>query len=355
MKLLIATDAWHPQINGVVRTLDNLARELAASGVTVSFLTPQDFWRIPCPAAKEIDLALALPAEVARRIEASEPDLVHVATEGPIGWGARRWCLRAKRPFTTSYHTRFPEYLEIRAGVPRAWTGAVLRTFHNAGNGCMVASPSLGRELRGLGFRRILHWPRGVDTGLFRRQDKAAAFAGLPRPISLSVGRVAPEKNLEAFLRLDLPGTKVVVGEGPMLANFRQKYPEVVFTGLATGERLAAFYAAADVFVFPSLTDTLGNVVLEALASGLPVAAFDVTGPRDILAGTGAGALSADLGEAVRKALAIPPERCREAALAQSWERSASQFIRNALAARRSAGRDLRLRAAARAKPAPST
>ncbi|HYF56266.1 MAG TPA: glycosyltransferase family 1 protein, partial [Salinarimonas sp.] len=279
----------------------------------------------------EIRLALARPGRVAAMIREAAPDCVHIATEGPIGYAARRACLAQGRSFSTSYHTRFPEYLAARAPVPERWSYAALRRFHNAGSACMVSTPSLARELTGRGFLNVVPWTRGVDTDLFRPREDACP--DWPRPIFLSVGRLAVEKNLEAFLALDLPGTKVVVGDGPDRARLEAIDPGARFLGALTGEALARVYAAADVFVFPSRTDTFGIVLLEALASGVPVAAYPVTGPLDVLGETGCGVLDWDLRAAALQALRIPRERCREEALAHSWAESARQFFGNVRAA----------------------
>ena len=257
---------------------------------------------------------------------------MHIATEGSVGYATRRYCLAQGRPFTTSYHTRFPEYLAARAPVPEAWTYAWLRRFHGASSGTMVSTPSLERDLAGRGFTNLMRRTRGVDTELFRPQD-SDALAGLPRPLFLFVGRLAVEKNVAAFLALDLPGTKVVVGDGPDRPRLQALAPEARFLGTQTGAALARIYAAADAFVFPSLTDTFGIVLLEALACGLPVAAYPVTGPLDVIAGTGAGVLDRDLRAAALGALAIPRERCRAEALRYTWAESARQFYANIAAA----------------------
>ncbi|MEP9397393.1 glycosyltransferase family 1 protein [Mesorhizobium sp. KR2-14] len=331
-RFLIVTDAWHPQINGVVRTLERLAEELEAKGCVLEFLTPQDFGNLPLPFYAEIRLALATPARVAKHIRRARPDHVHIATEGPLGMLARRFCLRHGLAFTTSYHTRFPEYLSARAPVPERWSYAWLSRFHNAGNGTLVATPSLAAELTARGFRNVRPWTRGVDTGLYR-PDRPQVLGDLPRPIFLSVGRVAVEKNLPAFLDLDLPGSKVVVGDGPDLKRLRTAYPDAVFLGAKTGEELADIYASADVFVFPSRTDTFGIVLLEALASGLPVAAFPVTGPIDVLGDGLGGALSPDLRQAALEALAISRNEARAKALTYSWASCADIFLEHAGAA----------------------
>ncbi|MCE4226720.1 glycosyltransferase family 1 protein [Methylobacterium sp. C25] len=328
MRLLIATDAWHPQVNGVVRSLEQMVRAGEAQGVEPIFLTPQDFRSVPMPGYGEIRLSFVTRAGVIRAFDGHAPTHVHIATEGPIGHAARRACLARGRPFTTSYHTRFPEYLAARAPVPERWSYAWLRRFHAAASGTMVSTASLERELAGRGFSNLMTWTRGVDTELFRPQE-SDALAGIPGPIFLFVGRLAVEKNISAFLGLDLPGTKVVVGDGPDRARLQGLHPEARFLGTRTGEELARIYAAADVFVFPSLTDTFGIVLLEALACGLPVAAFPVTGPLDVLSGTGAGVLDNDLRTAALACLDIPRERCRAEALRHTWAESARQFYGN--------------------------
>jgi glycosyltransferase involved in cell wall biosynthesis len=332
-RLLIATDAWHPQINGVVRTFEHMIEELTALGVDVTVLGPTDFRTVPCPTYPEIRLTIALPRTVRAALAAAQPDHIHVATEGPLGFAARRWCMSAGRIFTTSYHTKFPEYLRARAPIPESWTYAWLRRFHNAGSGCMVATPSLEKELSARGFRNLMRWTRGVDAGVFRPRREGDKLLDLPAPVFLYVGRVAPEKNIGAFLSLDLPGSKVVVGDGPALASLKAAHPEVHFLGFREGEALAEAYRSADVFVFPSKTDTFGIVLLEALASGLPVAAYPVTGPSDVIGKEGIGVLDEDLGKAALAALSVSRERCRDYALAHGWRDSAQQFLDNILAA----------------------
>ena len=328
MRLLIATDAWHPQVNGVVRSLEQMARAGEACDAETIFLTPRHFRSLPLPGYPEIRLSLATRRAVLAAFAAQQPTHVHIATEGPIGHAARRACIAQGRPFTTSYHTRFPEYLAARAPVPEAWSYACLRRFHAASSGTMVSTPSLERELAGRGFGNLMTWTRGVDTDLFRPHE-SRLFDGLPRPVFLFVGRLAVEKNIAAFLALDLPGTKVVVGDGPDRGRLRALAPEARFLGTLSGQALAEAYAAADAFVFPSLTDTFGIVLLEALACGLPVAAFPVTGPLDVLADTGAGVLGTDLRTAALAALDIPRARCRAEALRHTWAESARQFYAN--------------------------
>lgn len=328
MRLLIATDAWHPQVNGVVRSIERMTEAGAGLGIETVLLTPADFASLPMPGYAEIRLSLVTAARVLARWDRLAPTHVHIATEGPIGHAVRGACLRRGQPFTTSYHTRFPEYLAARAPVPEAWSYAWLRRFHAAGSGTMVSTPSLERELSAKGFAGLMRWTRGVDTDLFRPRE-GDPFPGLPRPIFLSVGRLAVEKNLSAFLALDLPGSKVVVGDGPDRARLQALAPDARFLGALTGEALARAYAGADVFVFPSLTDTFGIVLLEALACGVPVAAYPVTGPLDVIGGTGAGALDADLRAASLAALSVPRARCRAEALRYTWAESARQFYEN--------------------------
>ncbi|MGE0630035.1 MAG: glycosyltransferase family 4 protein [Hyphomicrobiaceae bacterium] len=327
MRVLLATDAWRPQVNGVVRTYERLDEELSELGVELAFLTPSEFRTLPCPTYPEIRLAIPGYQYLIERIACIEPDAVHIATEGPVGVMTRRWCLKRGVPFTTSYHTRFPEYLSSRFGIPQGWTYAAQRRFHNSGAGTMVASRTLAAELEKLGFERLLPWTRGVDTTTFRPRDER--IFGSDCPVFLYVGRVAVEKNIEAFLRLDLPGRKVVVGSGPMLAELSARYPDVVFTGKKVGEELVSCYASADVFVFPSLTDTFGIVLLEAMASGLPVAAFPVTGPLDNIAQGVTGVLDPDLREACIGALSIDRKKVREHACGFGWDAAARLFVSN--------------------------
>jgi len=325
MRILVATDAWRPQINGVVRTLEALARSVSSFGSTIEFLTPAGFRSLPLPTYPGLRCALPRPVEVTARIAAIAPDAIHIATEGPIGFMVRRYCLANGLPFTTSFTTRFPEYIAARVPFPVALGYAALRSFHKAATLTMVSTASLMSELSGRGFVRLKLWSRGVDTHLFRPQR--AIELGFARPIFISVGRIAPEKNLEAFLSLALPGTKVVIGHGPLEADLRIRFPEAKFLGSLDGEALAAHVAAADVFVFPSRTDTFGIVQLEALASGVPVAAYPVTGPKDVLSGAPVGALCDDLELACLSALKLSREACRRHALQFSWERSALQFL----------------------------
>jgi glycosyltransferase involved in cell wall biosynthesis len=327
MRILIATDAWHPQVNGVVRTLTSLARSAEGLGADIEFLTPDGFPSVGVPTYPGLRIALPNRREIARRIEVASPDALHIATEGPIGWAARAYCRRHNLAFTTSYTTRFPEYVSVRTGIPDSVGYAVMRHFHAASSKVMVATDSLRQELSARGFGKLGFWTRGVDTNLFRPDEPA--LLDLPRPIFMTMGRVAIEKNIEAFLSLDLPGSKVVIGDGPQKALLEQKYPDVVFLGEKKGNDLSSHLAAADVFVFPSLTDTFGVVQLEALACGTPVAAFPVTGPLDVIADHPIGALGNDLRAACIRALEMSRETCRNFALERSWENSARQFIGN--------------------------
>lgn len=328
MRILIATDAWHPQVNGVVRTLTSLRDAAARQGVTIDFLSPEGFRTFPLPTYRQLRLALPRSRDIARRIEMARPDAIHIATEGPIGFAVRSYCLRRNLPFTTSYTTQFPEYISARAPIPESLSYAVLRRFHARAAATMVSTASLTMTLRRRGFTNLVMWTRGVDTDLFA--PERALPLDLPRPVFATAGRVAVEKNLDAFLSLDLPGSKVVIGEGPQEEELRRKYPAVKFLGLQKGPALAGYIAAADVFVFPSLTDTFGVVQLEALACGVPVAAYPVTGPIDVIGGHPVGALDADLRAACMAALGVSRQACREFALGRTWDVSARQFIAHA-------------------------
>jgi len=327
MRLMVATDAWYPQVNGVVRVYEQFARHARAMGHEVIFLNPENRPSVPCPTYPEIRLAMISQRGVRREIERIQPEFIHIATEGPVGVATRKFCLRAGLPFTTSYHTRFPEYVAARAPIPASWGYAYMRWFHNAGNGIMVSTQSLRDDLAARGFIKTYQWSRGVDTELFRPRNER--LFGSDAPVFMYVGRVAPEKNIEAFLDLDLPGKKVVVGPGPQLEALRSRYPDVIFTGTKFGEELAACFASADVFVFPSKTDTYGVVLLEALAAGTPVAAYPVTGPRDIVVQGRVGVLDEDLGRAARAALNIDRDACRNYALKFSWDVSTRQLLNN--------------------------
>ena len=323
-RIAVVTDAWHPQVNGVVRTLATTATELRAMGHQVLVIGPDWFRTVPCPTYPEIRLAL-MPARVlARLLAAFRPDSLHVATEGPLGWAARRWARRRRVSFTTSLHTRFPDYLAARFGIPAAGPWWWLRRFHAPATATMVATGSLRDELARRGFQHLRLWPRGVDTAAFRPEPRREW--GLPRPVLLCVGRVAPEKNLGAFLDMDVPGSKVVVGDGPLLARLRRDYPSVTFTGALSGAALAEAYAGADAFVFPSRTDTFGLVLLESMACGTPVAAYPVPGPRDVVPEV-AGALHEDLATATRMALTRDRTACRAHAEHHGWDTCARTFL----------------------------
>ncbi len=331
MKVLIVTDAWHPQVNGVVRSLTEIGKQAGAFGIRVSYLTPEGFSSLAMPGYPEIRLALAAPSQVAQRIDDIAPDRIHIATEGPLGILARRYCMKRKRKFTTSYHTHFPQYLSARLPLPSWPLAALMRRFHSAAAATMVSTKTLEDDLSGQGYRNLMRWSRGVDADLFH--PGKALRPPFVRPIFLYAGRVAVEKNLEAFLSLDLPGSKVVAGDGPARAMLEAQFPETHFLGAHQGEALAEIYASADAFVFPSLTDTFGVVLLEALASGVPVAAFPVAGPCDVIGNSKAGVLDKDLRRAAVGALAIPRDLCRKYALQFSWRESARQFFDNVLAA----------------------
>jgi glycosyltransferase involved in cell wall biosynthesis len=322
MRILLATDAWEPQVNGVVRTLTRTIAECRAMGHQVEVVSPDQFKTFPLPTYPEIKLAMGAYEPVQARFKAFEPEAIHIATEGPIGLAARRICIEWKLPFT-SYHTKFPEYVSARLPVPLSAGYAYMKWFHKPSGRIMVATPSMRDELLKQGFHNISPWTRGVDTDLFR-PDLPKVFDGLPRPIWLSVGRVAVEKNIETFLATDLPGTKVVVGEGPQLEELKTKFPDVIFKGALFGEDLAQHFSDADVFVFPSLTDTFGLVILEAMACGTPVAAFPAPGPIDLIPGQGAG-----LADACLEALKVSRPATRAYAERFSWRASAEEFVRN--------------------------
>lgn len=338
MRLAIATDAWFPQVNGVVRTLSATVVELDRRGHEVELITPQRFLTVPMPGYASIRLAMAPRFGVRRMLDAYQPEVVHISTEGPIGWSARGWCLSRGVPFTTAFHTRFPEYAAVRTGISAERFWPIMQRFHAPSRAVMVATERLGEELAGRGITQTRPWSRGIDHWLFRPTgDRHPAFADLPRPILLSVGRVAPEKNLEAFLNADVPGTKVVVGDGPSREELQSRYPEAVFLGALAGEDLAAAYRSADCFVFPSMTDTFGMVVIEALASGLPVAAFPVAGPLDIVGRNGRGvaddmpftvaAIEQDLTLAIHKALRLDRTAAAVFGARFTWENATDQFV----------------------------
>lgn len=327
MRLVLVTDAWFPQVNGVVRALSTTREKLIGLGHEVEVVAPERFRNVPCPTYPEIRLALCTPARVGSLIAEYAPDAVHIATEGPLGWSARAWLQRRGIPFTTSFHTMFPQYLKVRFGLPERWSFAGLRRFHGAAAATMYSTPRLRDMLRSRGFANLVGWVRGVDTQLFTPGE--AHPLDFERPIQMYVGRVAVEKSIEDFLRVETPGTKVIVGDGPQRAQLERRYPAARFLGPRYGDELVRHYRAADVFVFPSRTDTLGLVMLEALACGVPVAAYPVQGPLDVIGDSPAGALDEDLARAIERALSIPAEVCRARALEHSWDRSALEFHAN--------------------------
>lgn len=331
MKILIGTDAWTPQVNGVVRSLESLRHNVEKLGHQIDFITPKQFFSFPMPTYPEISLALATRYSIRKFIDQSY-DHVHISTEGPIGLSLRSFCIKESRRFTTSYHTRFPEYINTRFKIPVDVSYAALRRFHNAGAGTMVSTESVSNELQQRGFRRLFRWSRGVDHKIF--SPEKAVDLGLPKPIFLYVGRLAVEKNIEAFLKLNLPGSKIVVGEGPAKSRLQATFPDVTFMGLKVGAELATIYASSDVFVFPSLTDTFGMVLLEAIACGCPVAAYPVMGPVDVIGNSGAGVLDENLEHAAIAALRISKSIPRDHALTYTWEKSAEQFLDNVVLAK---------------------
>lgn len=325
--IVIVTDAWEPQVNGVVRTLRSVRTELSAMGYEVALISPDRFRSVPCPTYPEIRLALTGPDAVGRMIEAEHPDALHIATEGPLGLAARHWCLRNGHAFTTAYHTQFPDYVESRSGIPARWTWRFIRWFHAPSSAVLASTPTIRQELHAHGIARIHHWGRGVDLACFHADHALpAAFAGLPRPIQLYVGRVAVEKNIGAFLATRHRGTRVVVGDGPALERLRRQHPDTLFLGALSGDALAATYAHADVLVFPSRTDTFGLVMIEALACGTPVAAYPVPGPIDILT-PATGGMPGDLETAIAQALTCDRAACAAYGRTFTWRASAQQFL----------------------------
>lgn len=332
-RIAIITDAWLPQMNGVVRTLTTTCAHLRARGHAVMVVSPDQFRSLPCPTYPEIRLALPAPRAVGRRIDEFAPDAVHIATEGPLGIAARRHCLAQRIPFTTAYHTQFPAYVARRTGLPQSVFWRFIRWFHGPAERVMVATESIRRELRDQGLSQLHHWSRGVDLACFTPDAPLPPeFADLPRPIQLYVGRVAVEKNLEAYLGGTYPGTRVVVGDGPALDTLRKRYPDAVFLGRREGRALAGCYAGADVFVFPSRTDTFGLVMIEALACGTPVAAFPVPGPQDIVTAT-TGALAENLDRAIAAAVFCAPRACVAHATTFGWDAATDQFVAGLVAA----------------------
>lgn len=331
--IAIVTDAWEPQVNGVVKTLAETRNVLTATGNRVTMLTPADHRTVSCPTYPEIRLALRPGQRVCTQLRELQPDNIHIATEGPLGYAARRYCVGNGLAFTTSYHTQFPEYIRKRIPVPLGVSYALMRRFHNAAVRTMVATPGQEDLLRARGFRHIVRWTRGVDTTLFTPEDPLPL--DLPRPVFVYAGRVAVEKNIAAFLKLDLPGTKCVIGDGPALHELRQRFPGVYFPGYRFGRELARYIAAGDVFVFPSRTDTFGLVMLEAMACGLPVAAYPVQGPLDVVRQGVTGIMDEDLRRAALQALELDRTACRRQALHYSWARATTQFLDNLVSCRR--------------------
>ncbi len=332
MKILLVTDAWEPQMNGVVRTLSETVNALRGRGHVVEVIAPSDgYLTVPLPTYPDIRLAPFAKRDMQRRIAAFAPEAIHIATEGPLGLAARALCLKWAMPFTTSYHTKFPEYIKARfPWFPMSWSYAFVRSFHNSGGQTMVTTPSMVAFLKERGFTGLAPWARGVNLSLFhtgQRFSPEDVYAGLPRPIFVNVGRIAVEKNLEAFLALDLPGSKVIVGDGPQLEQLKKKYPDAHFVGAKYETELARHFADADVFVFPSRTDTFGLVIIEALATGTPVAAYPVSGPIDIIPGSGAGVLDEDLKTACLAALELPRETAASHAQNYSWESVSDEFF----------------------------
>ena len=327
MKIVMVTDAWEPQVNGVVRTLKSTARELQKMGHTVEMITPLDFKTLPCPTYPDIRLSLLPGGKVRRRLAELDPDAIHIATEGPLGLAARRYAKRHGIPFTTAYHTRFPEYIKARVAIPLAWSYACLRWFHGPSRAVMAPTVVVKRDLEAWGFTNVVLWSRGVDLDIFK-PGKNNRLTTEP-PIFLYVGRVAVEKNIEAFLELDLPGSKWVAGAGPALAGIRMRYPGVNFLGVLNQWELAEVYSSANVFVFPSKTDTFGLVLLEAMACGLPVAAYPVTGPLDVLGSCKGGVLHEDLRTACLAALELEREDAVAHARKFSWRAATEEFLAN--------------------------
>jgi len=326
VRIAIVTDAWSPQVNGVVRTLQSVRDELIRQGHEVLIVSPDLFYSMPCPTYPEIRLAFASTGSVGRMLEEFSPQAIHLATEGPVCLAARRWCLARDFPFTTAYHTQFPDYVAARTGVNPEWVWRYIRWFHSPAQSILASTASIAETLKAHGLTQIRHWGRGVDLSTFGDPMPDPAIRALPGPIQLYVGRVAIEKNIEAFLTAKHPGSKVIVGDGPALASLKAKYPDAHFLGPKFGADLAAAYAAADVFVFPSKTDTFGLVMIEALACGTPVAAYPVTGPIDVLTPE-TGAMHDDLDQAIAEALTRDRAACRAYGQGFTWAKSAHQFL----------------------------
>ena len=332
-RIAVVTDAWHPQVNGVVRTLSTTCDLLREMGCEVLVISPDRYANVPCPTYPEIRLALACPSRVARLIDEFAPEAIHIATEGPLGLVVRRYCLKRGAPFTTAYHTQFPDYLAHRTGLPTAWFWRFIAWFHRPASRILVATETIRGELRAHGLEALHHWGRGVDLACFTPDaPPPPEYAGLEGPIQLYVGRVAVEKNIEAFLQSGCPGTKVVVGDGPALCDLQRRFPDALFMGRRTGRALAGCYSGADVFVFPSRTDTFGLVMIEALACGTPVAAFPVPGPLDIVTER-VGAMSETLERAIAAALLCDPRACAQHGASYSWHAATVQFLEGLVSA----------------------
>ena len=339
MRIALVTEAWHPQVNGVVTTWSHVIDILTRQGHEFVVIHPKLFVTVPFPRYPDIRVALFPYRRMARLLDEFQPDAIHIATEGPLGSAARRYCLRHDLPFTTSYHTQFPDYFKRYFGVPQRWTVPYFRRFHRPARATLVPTPRVKEELDALGFEHVVTWSRGVDANLFApiaRDADAAILPDLPRPLFVCSGRVCLEKNLPAFLDADLPGSKLVIGPGPMLPKLRRRYPNVHFTGYLPPRQYAQQLAAADVFVFPSVTDTFGLVMLEAMACGVPVAAYPVTGPIDVVKHGVTGILDANLQDAAMSALQLSRDACRQYAMQFSWNTCASQLF-DALSARQTA------------------
>jgi glycosyltransferase involved in cell wall biosynthesis len=331
MRIMIVSDAWFPQTNGVVNTLAQTAAWLGRFGHEVRMVTPKDFRTVPCPTYGEIRLSIFPYRKLSSQFAAFRPHAIHIATEGPLGLAARRYCINHQLRFSTSYHTQFPEYLRSRMPLPVSVSYYALSKFHGAGAACMVSTRTVEAQLAKRGFKNLVRWRRGVDTELFRPRSKE--FLNLPRPIAAYVGRVAIEKNVEAFLGMPWEGSKIVIGDGPERARLQAQFPNAVYAGFKFGEELATHVAAADILVFPSRTDTFGLVNLEAMACGVPVAAYPVTGPIDVVEDNITGALDLDLARAAVRALKVDPQACRAHAVRSSWDACTREFESNLVAA----------------------
>lgn len=333
MRIALVTDAWQPQVNGVVTTLVELVRELAELGHQVEVIHPNLFKTRPCPGYAGIDLAVRPKRGLTEKLDAFQPEAIHIATEGPLGWAARGYCLKRGLRFTTAFHTKFPEILHAALKIPLSWGYALFRHFHRPSSGVMVPTQGVLRMLEERGFKNLRGWTHGVDTDLFSFEPQPRLhppMGTLLRPVSLFVGRVSYEKNIESFLKLDIPGTKVVCGVGPLEESLKQRYPQVRWMGVLARDELAKVYAAADVFVFPSRSETFGLVMLEAMAAGTPVAAYPVDGPLEVLGKTDGschgGVMNEDLQQACYGALAVPRHEARQRALDFSWSHAAQLF-----------------------------